>query len=76
MSHLEDPVFVQDFAAQSQKWIPGVVLEKKASLLFFVQLPNGRIVCKMGMLTIYRIIFCVDGDFNHLSQPMQHVSVL
>lgn len=42
--NIEDPVFVRDFTAQTLKWIPGVVLEEKGPLLFFVQLPDGRIV--------------------------------
>ena len=41
---LDDPVFVRDFTAGSQTWLPGTVVGKKGPLSLHVQLEEGQVL--------------------------------
>ena len=41
---LEDPVFVRDFAASSQTWLPGTVVGQRGPLSLDVELEDGRVL--------------------------------
>ena len=41
--NIDDRVFVRNFATSGNTWLPGVIIESRGELTFFVELQDGRV---------------------------------
>ena len=41
--NIDDRVFVRNFATSGNTWLPGVIIEPRGELAFFVELQDGRV---------------------------------